>query len=128
LREELKKSLGEVFNRGLWEGYYLGRPVVELSMNYGSSATKRKVYVGKLTNFFGNVSVAEVMVEAAPLDIGDKVVVIGQTTGVVEFTPDEIFVNEIPVETALQGKRCSIKSPSKLHRGDKLYKLAALSL
>jgi len=126
LRKELKNSLGEVFNRGFWEGYYLGRPAVELSMNYGSSASNRKVYVGKLTNFYGNISVAEVAVEATPLDKGDEIVVIGETTGVVEFTPEDIFVDEVPAETAPQGRRCSIKSPSKLHRGDKLYKLVDL--
>jgi putative protease len=120
---EWEKRLAEVFNRGFWGGYYLGAPVPELTKNYGSSATTRKVYVGKVTNFFSKISVAEIVVEAAPLESGSRVVVLGETTGAAEFTADQIFVAEKPAPTALQGVYCSIKTPTTLRRGDKLYKI-----
>jgi putative protease len=120
---EWTRRLAEVFNRGFWGGYYLGAPVPELTRSYGSSATKRKVYVGKVTNFFKKVSVAEILVEAAPLESGSEVVVLGETTGAAEFTADQIFVAEKPADTAPQGVYCSIKTPETLRRGDKLYKI-----
>ncbi|MBQ4278892.1 MAG: U32 family peptidase [Rikenellaceae bacterium] len=120
-----KERLATVFNRGFWEGYYAGRPVPELTSEYGSSATRRKVYVGKVTNFFKKLSVAEVQVEAAPLETGCELLFLGETTGVLETTADEIRVAEQPVGTALQGSTCSIRTPGLVRRGDKLYKLVA---
>lgn len=116
-------SLAEVFNRGFWGGYYLGSPVAELSTAYGSSATKRKVFVGKITNYFKNIGVAELSVEASPLESGSEVVILGATTGTLEFTADEVHVDGRPAVTAPQGILCSLKTPSPVHRGDKLYKL-----
>lgn len=118
-----KTRLAEVFNRGFWDGYYLGRRLGEWSTEYGSSATKRKIYVGKITNFFSNLGVAEILVEATPLNIGDNLLLLGETTGVMEFTPEEIRVEDNAVETALQGIKCSVITPEKVRRGDKLYKL-----
>jgi putative protease len=115
--------LGEVFNRGFWGGYYLGSSVPELSVRYGSSATRCKVYVGRVTNFFKKISVAEVLVEAAPLESGNEVVVLGDTTGAVEMKDIEVYVAEHPATVAVQGVYCSIKSDVILRRGDKLYKL-----
>jgi putative protease len=112
-----------VFNRDFWGGYYLGAPVVELTRNYGSSATRRKVYVGRVTNFFRRPGVAEVLVEASPLAVGEELLVLGTTTGALEFTPDEIFVAERPADTAPQGVRCSLKTPAVVRRGDKIYKI-----
>ena len=117
------ERLAEVFNRGFWGGYYLGSPVPELSKNYGSSATKRKVYVGKVTNFFKKISVAEILVEASPLESGADVVVMGETTGAAEIPTVEVFVAEKPAAAAPQGIYCSIKSGVTLRRGDKLYKI-----
>lgn len=119
---KLKAELSTVFNRGFWGGYYLNQPVVELSQNYGSSATVKKVYVGKVTNVFKKIKVAEVLVEASPLELGQKILISGETTGAVEFKPDQIWVDERPAEVALQGKKCSIKLPQPVHRGDRLYK------
>lgn len=76
----LKERLATVFNRGFWEGYYAGRPVAEHSEHYGSAATRRKVYVGKVTNFYKRISVAEVLVEAAPLAVGEEIFFMGATT------------------------------------------------
>ncbi len=117
------ERLGEVFNRGFWGGYYLGKQVPELSRNYGSSATRRKVYVGKVTNFFKKISVAEILVEASPLESGSDVVVLGETTGAAEISAVEVFVAEKPADVAPQGIYCSIKSDATLRRGDKLYKI-----
>ncbi|MBP3331951.1 MAG: U32 family peptidase [Tidjanibacter sp.] len=116
------ERLSTVFNRGFWGGYYLGKPVVELSKNYGSAATMRKVYVGKVTNVFKKIGVAEILVEAAPLEKGRNIFITGKTTGMVEFTADEIYVAENPTDRAPQGCYCSVKVPSLVHRGDKLYK------
>ena len=118
----LKERLREVFNRGFWEGYYAGRPVVEHSPAYGSSATRRKVYVGKVTNFFKKPSVAEVYVEAAPVARGEELFFQGPTTGIVELTADP-YVGNKPAEEASQGCFCSFKTPSLVRRGDQLYKM-----
>lgn len=123
LRALLMERLATVFNRGFWGGYYLGEPVAQLSMEYGSSATKRKVYVGKVTNFFKKIGVAEVLVEASPLEKGGEILIMGETTGVVEGFAHEIFVDETPIDIALQGKYCSLKTSDTVRRGDKLYKI-----
>ncbi len=117
-----KEELSTVFNRGFWGGYYLNQPVVELSQNYGSSATVKKVYVGRVTNVFKKAKVAEILVEASPLELGQKILISGETTGAVEFKPDQIWVDEKPTEVALQGRKCSVKLPQQVHRGDRLYK------
>ncbi len=119
---ELKEHLATVFNRGFWSGYYMGARIDEWSSVYGSAATKRKVYVGKVTNYFKRIGVAEVHVEAAPLRVGDETFLVGKTTGVLEFLTEEIRVNEKPTQQAPQGVLCSIKVPALIHRGDKLYK------
>ncbi len=122
--EEWTNRLSEVFNRGFWGGYYLGAPVPELTKSYGSSATRKKVYVGKVTNFFRKISVAEILVEAAPLNSGSDVVVLGETTGAAEISKIEVHVAEKPAQTAPQGVYCSIKTGGiTLRRGDKLYSL-----
>ena len=122
LTASLKERLSTVFNRGFWEGYYAGRPIVEHSRHHGSAATKRKVYVGKVTNFFKKISVAEVLVEAAPLHRGEELLWMGETTGVVEQLAEEVYVEEKPAETVLQVTYCSIKTDRLIRRGDKLYK------
>lgn len=119
---QLKTRLETVFNRGFWSGYYAGRPTVEHSENYGSAATKQKVYVGKITNFYKKISVAEVTVEASTLDKGDTVFFMGATTGVLEQKAKAIYLNEGPVESVRQGDVCSIRTERPVHRGDKLYK------
>ena len=120
--EELKVTLAKVFNRGFWGGYYAGATVVEHSQNYGSSATRRKVYVGKVTNYFKRLGVAEVLIEASPLAVGDEILWMGETTGVVEQIVGEIRLDEKSVESVKQGDICSIKvEGGEIRRGDKLY-------
>ena len=119
----LKERLATVFNRGFWEGYYAGRPVVEHSPAYGSSATRRKVYVGKVVNFYRKISVAAVAVEAAPLAVGEEIFFMGPTTGVAEQRLGELHGPDgAPVGEAVQGQLCAVRTPGVIRRGDKLYK------
>ena len=127
LAAELKKELAVVFNRGFWDGYYQGAYLGQWSEVYGSQATHRKVYCGKVTNWFDRVGVVEITVESTAISRGDKLMAIGATTGVVEFEVGELRVNLQPVETAAKGVRCSVMvDPSicpggRLRRGDKIY-------
>lgn len=118
-----KERLLTVFNRGFWDGYYLGRKLGEWSTNYGSSATRKKVYVGKVTNYFKNLSVAEVLVEASPLGLVEELVITGDTTGVVDMTTSELRVDLKPVDIVSQGVKCSFVVPDLVRRGDKVYRL-----
>ena len=123
LAATLKTELAEVFNRGFWDGYYQGARLGEWSEVYGSHATKMKIYCGKVSNWFDRINVAEITVETRPLRVGDEVMVIGATTGVVQFTVEDMRVDFEPVKEAGKGVRCSVAVPSgmKVRRGDKLY-------
>ena len=123
LAESLTERLRTVFNRDFWGGYYLGKPIPELTAAYGSSSTKRKVFVGKVTNYFKKIGVAEVYVEASPLETGAELLFFGRTTGLLECFAEEVYVADSPTDVAQQGVYCSIKTPDLVHRGDKLYKL-----
>ena len=126
LAAELRERLATVFNRGFWEGYYAGRPMAEHSLHYGSSASQRKVYVGKVTNFYKRLSVAEVAVEAAPLAVGEDIFFMGATTGVVEQRLGELHDQDgKPAESVVQGTLCAIKTDTTIRRGDLLYKFVA---
>jgi len=118
-----RERLATVFNRGFWDGYYLGQKMGEWNTNYGSSATKRKLYIGKITNYFTKLNVAEIKLENGEMKKGDTIIVTGPTTGVIEFVVDEIRVDLNVTEKALKGELCSIKSPDYLRRSDKVYKL-----
>lgn len=118
-----KEKLATVFNRGFWDGYYLGRRLGEWSEAYGSSATMRKIYVGKVTNYFSKLGVAEVLVEAAPLSTDEEIIIVGDTTGVVEQLVGEMRLDLVATNTVEQGNRCSLPTASLVRRGDKLYKL-----
>ncbi|MCD7899370.1 MAG: U32 family peptidase [Bacteroides sp.] len=121
--EYWNERLKTVFNRGFWDGYYLGQRLGEWSKNYGSEATERKVYVGKGIKYFNNIGVAEFLVEAAELSVGDKLLITGPTTGAVFTTLDEARVNLQPVDTVKKGQRFSMKIEDKIRPSDKLFKL-----
>jgi putative protease len=121
--EAWRTRLATVFNRGFWDGYYLGQTMGEWNTNYGSSATKRKIYIGKITNYFTKLGVAEIKLENGNLNKGDSIIITGPTTGVVEYEVDEIRVDLKVAENALKGELCSIKSPDYLRRSDKVYKM-----
>jgi len=115
--------LANVFNRGFWDGYYLGQRLGEWSHNYGSVANQRKIYIGKNLNYFSNIQVAEFKIETKELKVGDHVLIIGPTTGVVETTIEEVRIDLNPVDKAIKGEICSIHVSSKIRRADKIYKL-----
>jgi putative protease len=117
-----KTRLASVFNRGFWDGYYLGQKVGEWNNRYGSSATKRKVYIGKVTNYFSKLNVAEIKLENGDIENGDTILITGPTTGVIEYTAREIRVDLKETEKALKGEFCSIMIPDLLRRSDKVYK------
>lgn len=117
------RRLSSVFNRGFWDGYYLGQRLGEWSGNYGSLATERKVYLGRGMNYFPNIGVAEFKMESGSLRVGDKILVTGPTTGVVEAQVKEIRVDLKPVPETRKGEYFSVQVPQKIRRSDKLYKL-----
>ena len=116
------RRLSQVFNRGFWDGYYLGRRMGEWTDRYGSSASRRKVYLGKITNYFTKLNVAEIKLETGNLTRGDSILIIGPTTGMVEFTVGEIRVDLKETDKALKGEFCSIRIDSKLRRSDKVFR------
>ncbi len=121
--DEWSNRLQGVFNRGVWDGYYLGRTMGEWSERYGSQATRRKQYVGKVSNYFSNLQVAEITMETRELSQGDEVMFTGPTTGVLEFVLPEIRVDGQPVKTTCKGEQCSVKVPETVRRGDKVFKV-----
>ncbi len=125
LTEEKKDGWDErlrtVFNRGFWNGYYLGQRLGEWTRHYGSNATERKVYAGKGIRYFSNIGVAEFLIEAAELHVGDKLLITGYTTGAIYVTLDEARVNLKPVDTVKKGAHVSFKVPDRIRPNDKLY-------
>ncbi len=117
------ERLKTVFNRGFWDGYYLGQRLGEWSKNYGSLATERKLYIGKGMNYFSKLKVAEFKMESGTLKVGDKILVTGPTTGVVEAKVEEIRVDLKPVEETKKGEFFSMQLDEKIRRSDKLYKI-----
>ncbi|MFA5714102.1 MAG: peptidase U32 family protein [Bacteroidales bacterium] len=123
LVKELQEKVASVFNRGFWDGYYQGARLGEWSDMYGNKATRKKRYVGKVTNFFTNLSVAEILIESGELSVGDETLIIGPTTGVFEYKIEEIRVDLKSVERAVKGEYCSLPIPEeiRLRRSDKIY-------
>jgi putative protease len=117
------ERLATVFNRGFWDGYYLGQRLGEWNSHYGSCATEKKVYVGKGVKYFSRLGVAEFVIEATDLHVGDKLLVTGPTTGALYLTLDEMRYDLQPVEHATQGQHISIAVPEKIRPSDKLFKL-----
>lgn len=121
---EWKRRLSTVFNRGFWDGYYMGRKMGEWSERYGSQATENKVYLGLIKNYFNRISVAEALMQTAEtLKPGDEIMVIGETTGVYRATVEELRLERDPVPEVRQGDRFSFATSQPLHRGDKLYRV-----
>lgn len=138
LAGELKNELSTVFNRGFWDGYYQGAKLGEWSKVYGSCSTRKKVYCGKVTNWFDKIGVAEIAVESATLHIGDEAMAIGATTGVTEFKVNDLRVDLKDADVAEKGVKCSVAVRAeniidpgereknnlqniRLRRGDKIY-------
>lgn len=115
------QQLSKIFNRGFWNGYYLGQRLGEWSSKYGSSATRVKEYRAKAVRYFSKLGVAEFHMEAGELHPGDEVLIIGPTTGTICLTLDEIRVDLRPTDTASKGESFSIAVPSKIRPSDRLY-------
>jgi hlyD family type I secretion membrane fusion protein len=122
-KDEWDERLARVFNRGFWDGYYQGQFMGEWTKTYGSSATEKKVYVGKGVKYFSNIGVAEFVVEASELNVGDRLLITGPTTGALFLDAEEIRYELQPVQTARKGMHISLKVPDKVRPSDKLYKL-----
>ena len=123
--EDWNTRLATVFNRGFWDGYYLGQKLGEWSNNYGSGATKRKVQIGKALKYFSNMQVAEFTLEtqSQSIKVGDELLITGPTTGAIFITPEEIHVDFKSVNEAVKGDTFSIKCEDKIRPGDKIYKI-----
>jgi len=121
--DEWNNRLSKVFNRGFWNGYYLGQRLGEWSSTYGSAATHKKIYVGKVTNYFNKLGVAEFLLEAQSLSVGDEILITGDTTGAYEDTVKEIRVQLHPVDMVEKGTYFSIKTTELIRRNDKLFKI-----
>lgn len=121
LAQELKNELSEVFNRGFWDGYYQGAKLGEWSEVYGSKATRKKTYIGKVTNYFSNIGVAEILIETGEMAKGNNILITGPSTGVIEMKIDEIRVDLKSTDKASKGEYCSIPINQKLRRSDKIY-------
>ncbi len=117
------ERLRSVFNRGFWNGYYLGQRLGEWSSNYGSGATKRKIYIGKGIKFFSNLGVGEFLMETQSLKVGDEILITGPTTGAIYDTVKEIRVNLKPVQETVKGEKFSIMLSEKMRPSDKLFKV-----
>ena len=122
-KNEWDERLATVFNRGFWDGYYLGQKMGEWNKHYGSVATERKVYVGRGVKYFSRLGVAEFTCEASEFSVGDKMLITGPTTGVMYVTVDEIHDDHGAVTTAQKGTRVSIKVTGKIRPSDKLFKI-----
>jgi len=121
--EDWNNRLSKVFNRGFWNGYYLGQRLGEWSSTYGSAATHKKIYVGKVTNYFNKLGVAEFLLEAQSLSVGDEILITGDTTGAYEDIVKEIRVQLHPVDKVDKGTYFSIKTNELIRRNDKLFKI-----
>ena len=122
-----QERLASVFNRGFWDGYYLGQRLGEWSHRYGSRATRRKVFVGNITNYYKRIQVAELLAEANTIEVNDEILIIGPTTGVVQTHVREIRVDDNSVHESPRGVKCSIPVGQTIRRSDKLYKLVEAS-
>jgi len=112
-----------VFNRGFWNGYYLGQRLGEWNNQYGNRATEKKLYVGKVIKYFSKLGVAEFLMETQSLQAGDKVLVTGPTTGALIFDAEDMRLELVQTDRVEKGDRFSLKTPAKVRPSDKLYRL-----
>ncbi len=120
--KEQEEKLKTVFNRGFWDGYYLGRKMGEWSKIYGSQATKKKAHLGRCTNYFSKLGVGEFLIQAGELNTGDDILIIGPTTGTISTKVEEIHLDHGSVQQATKGQIFAIKVPEKVRRNDIIYK------
>lgn len=119
-------KLASVFNRGFWDGFYLGAPVGELTQHYGSQATEKKIYVGKCLKYFAKAQVAEFLVQAQDFSLGEKLLITGPTTGAIYVTPEEILEDGTKLTEIKKGMDITFKIAEKVRENDKLYVVRAV--
>lgn len=119
-------KLASVFNRGFWDGFYLGAPVGELTQHYGSLATEKKIYVGKCLKYFAKAQVAEFLVQAQDFSLGEKLLITGPTTGAIYVTPEEILEDGTKLTEIKKGMDITFKIAEKVRENDKLYVVRAV--
>ena len=122
-KDEWDQCLSTVFNRGFWDGYYLGQRLGEWNKKYGSLATERKVYVGRGVKYYSNLGVGEFVIEASEISRGERLLVTGPTTGAVYFNASEIRYDMNPVDKAEKGWHVSLPVDAKIRKSDKLFKI-----
>lgn len=122
------ERLSKVFNRGFWDGYYLGQRIGEWSNKYGNLATEKKVYVGKVNNYFSKIGVGEFILETGDMCVGDKIVIMGPSTGVLEMVVEELRVDLKPIEKVVKGDLFSMPTIAKIRKNDKIYKICQSSM
>ncbi len=120
-KEELMDKVSKVYNRGFSKGFYMGRPITDFTDSYGSKATKKKLYVGKVMNYYAKASAAEVKVEANPLSLGDEMIVIGPTTGTLQEEVKRMQVKKEDVKTAGKGMSIAVEVSEKVRKNDKVF-------
>lgn len=120
---EWMKKLETVYNRGFWSGYYLGQKLGEWSDNPGSNATQKKVYIGKGRHFYPKTKIGEFEIEAYSLNVGDKILIQGPTTGSQEAEVSSMMVDDIPAQEAKKGDILTLPIGFKIRPSDKLYKV-----
>ncbi len=120
--DEWTTKLQTVFNRGFWDGYYLGKSIGELNDVHGSKATKRKEYIALCNNYFSKLGVGEFQMQSGQLSVGDHILIIGPTTGVLEIEVPEIRIDLKPVTQAVKGDVFSMPVPQQIRRSDRIYK------
>ena len=121
LVERWDRRLEKIFNRGFWDGYYLGQRLGEWSAKYGSSASRTKVYSSKAVRYFPRIGVGEFLIENGSLSVGDEVVLTGPSTGALIFTVKELRLDLKPVGSVSKGDRFSMPVPAKIRPSDRLY-------
>ncbi len=121
--DKWNERLAAVYNRGFWDGYYMGRKLGEWTEEYGNQATQRKMYIGKVTNYFSKIGVAELKIETHNLAVEEEIKIIGPTTGVYEDKVREIRLDYDPVKKAVKGDVCSVPVKELVRRGDKVFKM-----
>ena len=119
-------ELEKVYNRGFWNGYYLGQKLGEWSKGSGSHATQKKVYIGKGVHFFPKANIGEFKIEAFDLKVGDKILITGPTTGAKETVIKEMFVNDAEGTSAKKGDNITIRLDFRIRPSDKLYKIVVV--
>lgn len=122
-KDEWDRRLATVFNRGFWDGYYLGQRLGEWNDKYGSLATERKEYVGRGVKYYSNIGVGEFIIDSGEISRGDKLLITGPTTGAVYFTASEIRFDFHPVDRAVKGQVISMPVEAKIRKNDKLFRI-----